>query len=735
MSLRKFSRPFFLHRSRQDRELGSVRLWVRSPQRRRLQRGLMLLILAAGFGATSSLLLVSLRWGAQLMINPDAALPPILRFGSQPSEQLQTKTLADLEQMAAAAGERLGVPLAAGQGYQLWPIHSAQSDAIVALRAYQEVGRDRVRRLAQLTVDAPKEAEVLLPLQNTSQPPRLRQRPLALTRLVALNRQGWFTLEGEWQGSGLSLRHGQVIHFSSDPLSLTVQLSWSSPNHERPRWIDLDGEAPPDLIVDKTAGLDPALNGFRGLDQPSFSGQRLESISLVTTPVQTEMDAYRQALALARAGLWADALQQLNALKTRIQAWPPAAEAQLRLVEHHASRTLQQADQTWSTPSQQILAELMDGRWQAALTTLEANPQSFEPLMRSLSQDNGRVWNRVAGILRLEPQNSAALLWSGLILQAQQSSQTALAWLEQRQASETVRHRFQAVLTLGDPSLSPSTPPAAVPASNDGATIQFKPFTAMVGAAEPLTQLELDDWRWPEGSPFLLPPGQTWYAVRLLAVRQGNRWEPPGNLDAARVIEALGKRQNPLQLLLSTNSSRSIPLTIQAGQSQADSLVLLARGPADPPISPVALAYSPNSLVWLSSDTGFSPRNEGPLQAALQQIVQPQAPISEPLDLGPVLAEATYYPLILEGSEEHVLILERSALDALEALGVKGDRNGPKTLIFSAEGDIRYSNLFTAETLIAITHPGDQAAHLLVRSAGGYEMRRLELESVANAHP
>lgn len=721
-------RRLFLPPARSNRpELGQVQLWVRSPRRR--HRWLGLLVMAVGIWAGLGLLLLSLRWGLLLMFNPQA-LPELRGLLQPPASPLETVTLNQLEAEAAAANEQLGEPLSfvvadPSARYWLLPVYGAAAQTLTAVRIYQLQTSEpnQLYLIAQSRVVPVSETEAFGPLLGTPQAPPIRQRSLPLTQVVEADQPGWFNLEGRWQRGGVDLRYGRTIHFDPATQTLQTAITWSSPTAQRPQWVDLDGSGYSDLLVDESVGLEPALWGVQVFEQQGLGPSlRLRPVSLASVPVDSRVTEYRQALTLAQAGMWSEAADQMQALKPQLKFWPAAAEAQLRLIDRHAAQTRQQAEQTWSSPNQKILAQLIDGRWAAALTMLKAEPEALEPLQRILAQDEGRIWNRVSASLRLRSEDSAALIWGGLILQAEKDTATAIAWLDQRQAELAVKQQFQGVLALA--AVPPRPAPSPQPATESDSTVLDRPqlspdgpITAAIGTVRALDQLQPEAWDWGP-SPVELEASQTWYAIDVMGQLRGNDWLPPGAARSAATWQQLAPIVQSMQLLPQSSSEASIPLRLRALQSQGNRLTLLASGRGNVPLSAVALAYSPGSLAWLNPKTGL-PANQAGLRQGLQSALADKPVTATVLDQ--VMAQATYYPLRMGDQAERVIMLDRTAVDLLLAAGVEGDRMAPKAIIMAADGQITYSNLLTAETLVAVTDGG--SPQLLLWTGEGYQLR------------
>jgi hypothetical protein len=734
---------------------GEVRLWVRShPPSRRWRRGLTLVLIALALWAALTLLVFSLRWGFQLMVNPEAA--PWLQgtfFGSEASPA-ETITLDALEAAIAAEGHQLGEPLRLSEAqtqedFWLLPVQTRAAKTvdpatIRELRLYRllaELPEPLLSPVATLPVDPLNDDVVLAPLRGTPQQIAPTRHPFPLTRVSQLTpfpTEGfWLMLQGQWQRSGTTLRYGQVVYFDPRRQSLEGLLRWSTPASRLPYWTDLDGAAPADLLIDETVGLEPALRGYR-LQRRQGLGATAQLLPITLTGVPADIldssGAYHRALLQARSGLWTGALNEFQTLKSKLaQKWPPAAEAQFKLVKLHADRTRQQADRSWSVPSQQILTSLIDGRWEIALKQLEATPEAQEALMRTLAVEEGRFWKRVTAALRVQPAAPAVLVWGGLILKAQQDQQTALTWLAEQKASAAARDRFLAV--ANPPVRLAQTPQsnAAVPVSTslgEGVAVQ-----ALMGAATWQPTVNLAQWQpWQTPQALRLNPSDAWYEITVLGWQQGGSWAldgqtPPwsGSPGAALKQSLAAAVANLTLIPQPTGQGAEIPLQIKGLRLDNGRLKLLAAGSGQT----TGLAYSAQSLLRLNAAEGFPASDNGVVAAALQSQLEPLAPPLAAAELAALLASAPLHTRDMTGNgqPEWLLTLPQGVLDRLATLGVGADRTAPKTLIVNSEGQILYSDLFRPQTLTALTRPQQsQAVALVVRQSDHYWLQTYDLE-------
>ena len=144
----------------------------------------------------------------------------------------------------------------------------------------------------------------------------------------------------------------------------------------------------------------------------------LEEITL--NPPAWKNQTYEKALAIARSGLWTPAYEWLQSFKKQQKTIPVAAQAQIDVIRLHAQLSKTQADTTWASPSQEVLADLIDGRWEKALQVFKgAPPQNAKEIGTLLKADRGRLWGRVEAALQVNSNRAEVKAWGALILAAQ----------------------------------------------------------------------------------------------------------------------------------------------------------------------------------------------------------------------------------------------------------------------------------------------------------------------------
>ncbi|MGJ3248072.1 MAG: hypothetical protein ACFE0I_18560 [Elainellaceae cyanobacterium] len=439
--------------------------------------------------------------------------------------------------------------------------------------------------IERVAVAGPDESFVVapfIPLGITS-PGSARTLPLDRIQFIpgdASPAEGiWLHLIGEWMKGRYRTLYGQVVYYDPDRDRLSQMLQWTSPANTLPTWKPITAQTP-SLVVDQTLGLEPQFAIYqlapRGLGRPV----RLREISL-TQPALSHPD-YEHGLLLARSGLWSPALRQLQAVRQQIQDWSPEAQAQLDAIALHARVTQAQADQMWASPGQQLSANLIDGRWNAALEILKTALETGQDLTHVLADRSGQVWDRIETALRVNPDQLDVQTWGALIRSTQQDEAAAIAWLSQYPHPEQTRERVRSVLNQIDPASVPLMSPVS---SEESARSQMVGIATVVSAVNDADWLSLNATRIPD-----LGDQQAWYRIQVEHIfdGQGGSRSPFASddlnqLSAQQLIARLGiTPRTRLRLMFWADDRRShtLPVSLQAVRIQSGRVELLGVGSA-----------------------------------------------------------------------------------------------------------------------------------------------------------
>ncbi|HBB35221.1 MAG TPA: hypothetical protein DDZ80_18915 [Cyanobacteria bacterium UBA8803] len=776
----------------------------RTAKKNLAQSWLVTLGAIAALMAGGAAIVGGIRLGILWMIDPNAVswlnrfLPEWTRIPIADASPPQT--LAAIQDEIRQSGLIAGEPLSLNTGQTeretpiLLPIlkspPNCQTDCqkIVELRVYQPAElRDRelaYQLVTQLPITEPEEYFVLSSLRETEVTNVSAYHALPLTKLSRLDDKAplqglWFNLSGQRIGDGTTTYYGQVIHYNPDQTHLSMMLEWTSPNDLQPYWQQVTSGTTPELVVNQTVGLEPKFKVYqiqprKFVPNPIY----LEEISLNTPAVDN--NTYRNALMLARNGLWSVALQVLRTQKKT--TWSPAAQAQMDLIQLHALFTQSQAQQTWASPSQQILAYLIDGRWADALGLFQSSAvdATLQEIITVLKTDSGGLWQRVTAALKVNRKDSNVKTWGALILTAQQGRAKAIAWLKQL-----------------EPNQPNPNPPSATDAQIyalldylDTALIEGSPIVShlsqIVGTAQNIKTVKPADWLQLEGgewgstevqnttqtaipnptlsplpNPLLLPPkrpNEVWYQVQVAAFNDGQRWRQapfadlllPALAPTRRLWQYLGLDLDPrIQITASTADGRqtSTMATVKAVSYRGGVIQLLAAGEALPPTKGNRhLAYSETALQWLEpgsmtlSDLNqIQPQWTAAILPTLwRELVKSgkRSPQATP-NLAVMLQDIGHWlirPIDLTGNnqQEAVLTVYENLSGGSKKLDAKpsvkdSQKYKPRTLIFSDKGALLYTEFSqdSGNSLSAIADLGDGGpAALVVEGKGQYNLKR-----------
>jgi hypothetical protein len=457
----------------------------------------------------------------------------------------------------------------------------------------------------QLPVTGPEESFVISPLLDETSEPQDISIPLRLTEVQRFEGATplpgvWFDLRGQRQQGTGTLRYGHVVYYNSERRNLLQMLSWASPNGQLPKWRQVTGDGTKELVIDQSIGLEPDLQVYQVKPlKLFFKPIQLEAITLKSPAIKDY--AYENALSIARSGLWTPAFEWLKFIKKqRKSIWSEAAQAQMDLIRFHSQLTKTQADKIWASPSQEVLADLIDGRWGKALQVFEASPHNTQEIATLLKVDQKRLWNRTVAALRVNPNRLEVQAWFALILTVQQGEEHANSWLKaQPKITKDNLAYIQGLL-----------------ARLNGEDIKSQISSQIVGTVQPITQINKTDWLQANSSADLkLTDKQVWYQVEVSAFNDGKRWRNspfenfnPPKIDTGKFFwKTLGITSDPeIQIVVwLANGEQQITIAaIKGVQIQGKVLRLLAAGSKiadnqNDVLQPKPLALTNAALEWV----------------------------------------------------------------------------------------------------------------------------------------
>ncbi|MHC5776895.1 hypothetical protein [Nostoc sp.] len=580
---------------------------------------------------SSASLIMAFAWISVLFIfNPDQVswlnkiLPAWAQIPLGKHERPQTlkEIQLDLSKKNQIFGETLPLYQNAENSFLL-PVFQQRANCqsnceeLVELRVYQRSEELEFKSQSenyyylatQLSVTGPEESFVISPLLDGISEPQDISIPLPLTEVERFEGGTplpgvWFNLRGQRQQGTGAFTYGYVVYYNPERTNLLQMLSWTSPNGELPKWQQVTGDGTKELVVDQTIGLEPHLQVYQVKPLKLFLKPiQLEAITL-NSPALKDY-AYQNALSIARSGLWTPAFEWLKFIKKqRKRVLPEAAQAQMDLIRLHSQLTKTQAQKIWASPSQEVLADLIDGRWEKALQVFQASPHNAQEIATLLKADEKRLWNRTVAALRVNPNRLDVQAWFALILAVQQGEEHANSWLKaQPEITKDNLAYIQGLLARlnnqGTKSQISSTHPSQI-----------------VGTVQPITQVTNTEWLQPNSPADLeLTNNQVWYQVEVSAFNDGKSWlnSPFENFNAPKTDvakffwETLGITSDPeIQIVVwLPNGEQQITIAaIKAVQLRGKVLRLLAAGPKIPEnlnnvLQPKPLALTNAALEWV----------------------------------------------------------------------------------------------------------------------------------------
>ncbi|MBD2570152.1 hypothetical protein [Anabaena lutea] len=632
---------------------------------------------------------------------------------------------------------------------------------LIELRVYQrskslefQLQREKYYNLVtQMSVTGLTESFVTAPFGETASDANNQEgkKQLSFTEVKAfedstLSPGFWFYLRGEHKQEDSSIVYGQIYYYNPGNSSLQQMLSWKNPNGQLPRWQQVTGSAAKELVIDQTVGLEPHLQVYQ-----VKSGQ-LASNSLILEEINLqsvfEDFGYQKSLLLARNGMWSPALAWLISLQKNPQKpFPEAVQAQIDLIRLHSQLTKSQADKIWASPSQQVLTDLIDGRWEKALQIFTASSQNAQEIATLLKADRGRLWNRTAVALRLNPNRQSVLAWTYLMLALQRGEQRATSWLqEQPNINQKNLTYYQDLLAKLNYEVTTTH------------------LSQIIGGVQQITVINDADWVLIPGTADLkITDNQVWYQVEVSAFHNHVSWlsspftnlNPPKTQSSQFWAKILGISTDPtIQIIvwLKNGEQQINPATIKAVQLRNGVLRLLAVGAAIPQtqnnsLQPKPLALTPAALEWVQPSPitvqELYQQNPQVVRVMLENVWRAlqqsgDMPLSGAVPKFPEMqVKMGDWPVQLidvtnDGNLDVVLTISGAAIESLnQSASIKGGnveaQKRPRTLIFSNTGKVIYNDFSpkSQQALSAIAHlANDPSLTLLVENPHKYSLKR-----------
>jgi len=542
-------------------------------------------------------------------------------------------------------------------------------------------------------------------------------------------------VSGVHQPGSDRIRFGYIGWYDARWQQLRLVMPWTSPAGKLPRWQAVTGSASPELVIDQSIGLEPNFRVYQLAAATPERTVQLNEISLQQTPIKN--NTYESALLLARHGLWSPAAEMLRAEKElRGDRWPTYAQAQLDLIQLHAQVTQQNADRDWGTPSQKLMAEVIDGRWERAWDSLMRGLQE-DGMMPLLRAEASPLWQRVGAAARVSPRREALRQWSTLRQYVREGRGAAIAWLQNANGTTLVSNTLDAqsrriLQQIDEVLLNPSG--------------QVATANRFYGTATPIEPPDPRNWQQPNGSPPDMEGEVQWYRIPISGIYQEQGWvrSPFPNLFSPAptprfLWNHLGLGQEATLSLVAWNAvgePENQQVTVHALRWSNGTLELLASGgPNSNSPSESLLAYTRAAFSWQNphgntrlQDLAFQAPETAEtlaqqLQGELQENFTPTTNLESDITNAPFF-EYGSWPidrLDLTGDQEPETVLNVRQTDL-------SDRPAPpRTLIFANDGTLLYSELSrnAGQQMLAIaTVPDAPYPFLVIRQEGRYQLRQ-----------
>ncbi|BAZ17834.1 hypothetical protein NIES4071_97140 [Calothrix sp. NIES-4071] len=645
---------------------------------------------------------------------------------------------------------------------------NCQSDCkeIVELRVYQQASdlefRSEPEKHYQLTtqiaIAGPEESFVIAPLVNATNENQGSSISLPVTEISRLEGASgtWYYLLGRRQEGTYNINYGHILYYNPTRYHIQQLISWTSPTGELPQWQQVTGNSNKELVINQTVGLEPQLQVYQVKSVKTFLNP-VELNEITLKPPALKDSSYEKALSIARSGLWTPAYDWLKFIKKQKKNIPPSAQAQIDVIRMHSQISKAQAATTWASPSQQVLANLIDGRWAKALEAFKAAPlQNSKEISQSLQADSGRLWSRVEAALQVNPNREEVQAWGALILAAQYGDTRAYSWLKEEFKGKQVNLASIQVLLKQLKGEATTQLPTATHASK------------IIGSVQSVEnkQVNLSDWLQigTENSTINLSNNQKWYQVKVSAFYDGKNWlKAPFttlNLPAvapSKYLRSILGLENDATLQIAAwqanGEQQSTTATIKAVQYKNGVLHLLAQPDNFINVSisntsklqqPQALATSTYALEWIQPtpttlgqlQTLDSQRGNTILKAIWRALQTTNSIKKSNVNIQTIGQKLGHWPvqeidITGNGKPEIVLTATNEAIASLypdpKTQNKKNVNSRPRTLILSDNSSIIYTDfgLNTEQSLIAVANLSQTSLpSLLIENANGYSLKR-----------
>jgi len=198
-----------------------------------------------------------------------------------------------------------------------------------------------------------------------------------------------------------AIAYGHVVHYNPSRTHLSLMLPWTTRTCSP---MAGGGGGFPELVVNQTVDLEPQLRlpsqtttvypqpNTVGGDFPGGTGAERSSLSKCSNCPKWSLVTSLELVTI----------HQATASRANT-----CGSSQIDLICLYAL-TQSEAEKTWS-PSQEVLADLNDGRWGSFAGVSGVGREHSK--CRALKTDSDRLWNRVKAALRVNPERPEVLAW------------------------------------------------------------------------------------------------------------------------------------------------------------------------------------------------------------------------------------------------------------------------------------------------------------------------------------
>ncbi len=658
-------------------------------------------------------------WGWQSLVDPSfggISETEILQELTLPPAQTINEIKEELKRSQLTLGESFPIGV---KDLALYPVFNNKKE-LQQIRVYRAGGRKfrgkwhladavEVTGLRKSAIDAPRQRYT--PVAN-----RLSADPiLPFSELKALEGEH---SEGEvWflaKGNAPNAAYGLIFHLALAPQPRLYMLKeWVSPVGKLPQWQETIGIPPkpdladrPEIVIDQSLAPEPFLEMLRVIPTGDIANPyELRTIELAERGKIGK--TYSNALILARSGLWSPALKIWQKADEKLSI--PVRE-QHAYIRYHAQLTAKQAAQEIADTRERVRNLLIDGQFAPALELAIRNEDNARSVINLLQKNDKPFWNRMNASLQVN-NDAKAYPWGAIMVMVRHGLPKARQWLVERS-----RNNAENLAVLDGMDVAPLT-------------------TRPQQFLGTLKQLEgAPDARWyiPPGQ---LTPGQAWYLVRPMLVRDGNTWKNTpiaefGERSPKTVWKALNLDRSPILNIVETDrrdyptffsvNARSIWVDDQGNvEILASGSEYITRGVSGNRLPIVAVSGGSLSQVPSQPLGNLSSIIADRVSRAIYGELRTFGEVS--LDLASFqerLREWQVLAVDINGDNaiELVLQIQQDQIDL-------GNRYYPMVAVFNDQGDLIYSTIREASprNWVGIL-PGSTGGQVLTELDGRYEI-------------